>query len=1028
MIRGGMADETLVGAMYNLGVYEANPPAYSFVVNDRYLDGESDIFTAVFNGRSVNFILRYQDGVEAIPLEPSNVKIKCLPGEKSSILGWEITDEEGNRYIFMQTEWSSVTREGTVETNSLRETFYISSWYLSQVFPVNKPLIEYEYYKSVNPNSWFGDNILIQKIITRSTVNYIYGEPIIEHPYDFSKYKNDFDGELRNAYLCFHLDNDDYYLLLRRNGVYNSMNDMYFNASLNELLPERIMRNMKTMGMLYDLTYVDQAYQELIRILDEMIHECKMEFSSDNIRQAIFHLERAKNIVIDCRNEVDEVDQKYVYQYGCQTIKSPMLKKISSANSTVEFEYRKEGSEDFSLNKVIVRDVNNDSIKSIHLYRSDPDRKVLDEIASHDKDGKKVSNIKFDYYGFVSDRVIVNIHGYYIGFSGPLSDYNYKNGHRFYDGYDGNTMNNSLKTIKMSSGADIELYYESNTCDLLLNDNGKRNQVRHVFGGIRIACLRIVDKLSGKTDDILYNYVYGTYVLPELVSSLKINYPGGFKDWLIFDRLYNPGPDAYVKTGNNGIYYSRVWESFRGKGTVQYNFVVPDTSSATYNYWEIGNPLGTCFYNEKGCLRKVIRYEYDEELALAGRKYFTQIKPCEYYVAEDALVRKYGGDPYFEDNMRKRLRPVLPTDQTYRISCGYTTFLKRISEYYFEGDSSFPSDKDGAKESPCYMKTEFDYDISRSTFPIKKTVTTSDGTTSIEIVKRALDFDDGTDASIALLKEKNMVGVPLKVQSKVLESDGTERLLFEQVNRYEKFGQEWDYNMLLAETNEYACDGKSEERTGSLFGFDRAIYDKTTILYAGEQNVFFPVAMERQGGRTEIRYDSRTGNRMLEVPFALENSVAVCDYRRFDDLMYKPLLKLPNALAIKYKLVVLTTSPNAGKVTLAIKKSGATLNREFSTRANYRGPQIFDLDLTSVAGIEEISLSGKTEELEYIMLVPFDREFSAASYNADGTVYCKFDHNGQAERYEYDGSGRVIRTFDGDGNLLKENSYNVVIR
>ena len=200
-----------------------------------------------------------------------------------------------------------------MEANSLKAVSYISSWYLSNIQPVNESLIEYEYYNCVSPNTWFGDSILNQTMTTRTTVKYNYGEPIIEHPYDFSKYKSDFDREIQDAYSCFRLDNDDYYFLLRRNGFYNSMSDLYLNVSLKDLLPDRIIRNMKTMGMLYDLTYVNQAYKELIRILDEMIGECKMEASTDNIRLAISHLERAKNIVIDCRNEVDEIYLKDVY-------------------------------------------------------------------------------------------------------------------------------------------------------------------------------------------------------------------------------------------------------------------------------------------------------------------------------------------------------------------------------------------------------------------------------------------------------------------------------------------------------------------------------------------------------------------------------------------------------------------------------------------------------------------------------------------------------------------------------------------
>lgn len=81
-----------------------------------------------------------------------------------------------------------------------------------------------------------------------------------------------------------------------------------------------------------------------------------------------------------------------------------------------------------------------------------------------------------------------------------------------------------------------------------------------------------------------------------------------------------------------------------------------------------------------------------------------------------------------------------------------------------------------------------------------------------------------------------------------------------------------------------------------------------------------------------------------------------------------------------------------------------------------------------MTGISKIRLSDRYDCPKYVALVPAGGEFEATSYNADGTVYCRFDHNCQAERYEYDSAGRMVKVFDRDGNLLKENSYNVVVQ
>lgn len=1019
MIRGGITDENPSrGAAYNWD-YLAQGAIAALGVNERQADGESDIFTAVFNGRSVNFVIRVQDAcIKAIPLEPTDVKIECL-SPQPPIYGWKITDEEGNVYTFAAAEWCGVVREGTVESNSLAEPYYISSWFLLNILPVNKPLIEYEYYRNVNQYDEDRDSVLYRHVSSRTTVRYLYGEPVVEHPCDFSKYKVDFDLEIDRAYWNFQWENTNYYDRIIHSELYNSLNDFYQNASLDRIIPLRILQNLKTMGILYDLKYVNQAYRGLITVLDEMILECNSSPSTPNIRQIITHLNNAKQIVINCREEVNEVYQKDVYQFNWRAVKSPMLKRIKSVSNVIEFKYSRGILKNFLLDKIIVYDMNNDSVRSICLTRDDPYKALPNEISFHDRLGEKVSNIKFDYYDFDCDHIRTNIYGDYIGYTGPTSEL-YRSKQRFFYHGDDNSFYNSLKTIHVSNDVEIGLYYSLNEIALAFNGREKYGEC----GGIRIGAINITDKLTGKVDEVYYNYSKGTYVLPQIGNNLTINYPSGFSDVLHFDRLYNSGPDAYVKQGNNGVYYSVVRETFGEKGYIIYNFEVPDMSDSTYNYWNIGKPLGMSFYSSNGRLQKVIRYEYDEKLALPNKKYIDQIKACEYYVSPYGAPAKYGNDPYFKDNMEKRLEPILPRNQGYRIAYDYGVYLKRISEYDFES-ASFSGRTDYLKESSCYKKTEFEYDPVRSTFPVKTTVTGGDGTKYVEIVKRALDFDDSEDAGIPLLKASNMVGVPLKIQVKVVDHDGAERLLTEQVYRYEK--AEMFNNVLLTHVYEYAHDGTSVERVGRLFGFDETMYDKTTVIYEPD-GLWTPISTENRGDRMEMQHDYWTGNIVMRASLVPKNSVAACDYKRYKILRRRPAFKFSNALSIKYKLIVVTTSMVAENISLTIKKGETTTTRSFTTKANYLGPQMFDLDLTAITGIEEISMPTLNEHLVYVALVPTDCEFEATSYNADGTVYCKFDHNGQTERYEYDGAGRVNRVFDRDGNLLQEKSYHVVIQ
>lgn len=1009
-VRGGIADETKDKGIINYLPPKSESFPSVYFVNCRYRDGESDIFTAVFGGRTVNFFIRYEDEnglrIEAVPLEPTNVKIECIGGGPHALNGWVITDEEGNIYCFSANETTMVTREGTMETNSINDQYYTSAWYLSTIHTIDGANIQYNYDYGTDA----------EKTFSRTTIDYRYGMPVIDRPYDFRKYKPEFDQEIQIA--AHYLGLDIYATRIQQTAFYNSLEDFYQHASLDEVWPEKIIQNNKTMGILYNLTYVEKAYQEIIGILDDIINSCNRQTSSQYIREALIHLNKAKDIVIACREEINEVWQKNIYLYSLQEIHFPYLRQISYPGGYIEFSYASFKSKFRLLNEVTIRDVNRDIIKLIRLNNISINadgivRPLLNEISFHDKEKNKVSNIVMNYYGSVDYPYITNIYGYYAKYRGNYHDIDYINKHRFDVTNDDNAAYCSLKTIKIAADAEIELSYETNSCNQSLSG--------YSYGGIRIGKIKTKDLISGKEDRINYLYdVMGCYVNTCLTNSMTINYAAGFQDFLLFDRIVNTGPDAYIKTGNNGVYYPVVTEHIEGKSIIIYRFIVPGQQDSVYHYWNIGKPLGVSCYNAKGTLQKVIRYEYDDQSALANQRFIDQIKACEYYCDMNYLFYQYGDNPDFVNNIRKRVDQVLP-DQKYRISYGYDTYLKRISEYDFDEYTPIEAWPEYLSTSSSYKITEYDYDFSKSTFPVKTTITSSDGSKSIEMVKRALDFDDTADPVIPLLKQKNMVGLPLKVQLKVVESNGVEKLLAERVNKYTG---EWP---LLTGIYDYRYDGKATERENHLFGFNPEEYEATRISYKCN-GLYLPVSIEKQGQRSVYQYDFMTGNVVFETSFVPENSVVACDYRRFKTLYGTPAFELQNAPSLKYKLYVISHRPQPGEISLSVKSSGSVSAHRFIINANDWGPQAFDLDLTALSSIEEISLPDAWKNLVYIALVPVDAEFEARSYNADGSVFCQFDHTGQAQRYEYDAAGRLSRVFDREGNILKEMNYHVVVQ
>ena len=86
----------------------------------------------------------------------------------------------------------------------------------------------------------------------------------------------------------------------------------------------------------------------------------------------------------------------------------------------------------------------------------------------------------------------------------------------------------------------------------------------------------------------------------------------------------------------------------------------------------------------------------------------------------------------------------------------------------------------------------------------------------------------------------------------------------------------------------------------------------------------------------------------------------------------------------------------------------------------------FEIDIRSYEGVVSVQvIKPPYENLVYMALVPEGIEFEAISYNVDGTVFCKFNQNGQVEFDEYDMAGRLVRVKDQNGNVIKENRYNV---
>lgn len=114
---------------------------YLRYISENKRDAEPDIFSFSFNGRSGKFFFDPDGNIILQSVE--NLKLEYILDISGQIISWEITDEEGNVYLF-GTE-SCIERTKKIYPPSGNED-YISSWYLLSVHTANnEDVFSFEY-------------------------------------------------------------------------------------------------------------------------------------------------------------------------------------------------------------------------------------------------------------------------------------------------------------------------------------------------------------------------------------------------------------------------------------------------------------------------------------------------------------------------------------------------------------------------------------------------------------------------------------------------------------------------------------------------------------------------------------------------------------------------------------------------------------------------------------------------------------------------------------------------------------------
>lgn len=1045
VMRGGVPDERAnVGYIHSVG----NAPVLATdlkSVSAHRRDGEVDIFTVSFNGNKVNFIIKKtSSGIDVEPLERTNVKIACEASSNAqNINGWIVTDENGERYIYRQPEWTrNIVKKEMVGTNNIQNESYISSWYLTKIEIPGATDIDF-YYKKIDNDIVTVDQGVKDYASSSSyseykRIKFYYGSPMIEYPFDFAKYKMDYDRAMRDAQSAIEAERFAAHVA----GVY--MQDMRgidwsFNGAYNSMTYFNIEHHLfNVMGSMGEFARVPIGSRGIVESLDKLIRDLS---SYPSVTR---HLERARQLVVTALTETREKRTAEDLLSTKYQITSPVLDKIVTLDKEIQFDIT-----NGKITDIMMNDYKGDLIQKIVLSRNG---NKITKIAWLDRNRKEVNNCVFSY-----------------GLGGKWWTV--------------------LTRIMLASKGSISMNYENNYC-------AKPDTVE----GCRLKTLITCDE-NGGVDTVKYRYPYpGSLVYHFVRKWDSIRYPGT-KDILLSEDPFYKG-NVYVNSGNNGIYYHYVEEEVVGKGTNTYLYSIPkpseENANKSYPFWLAGIPLAKASYDKNGNLVACEKSKYYTDLSVGALKHgegffvngadqvkytktLSQVKPSEYYMDFDSLYSYYRKQPrillykegymitnevYFDPvtlfhaNIRPRTEFKSP-QQAYTLVYGGKTLLKESKKYLFSGVvSSAPSIEHLTGNLPTGARlvadVEYRYDnLAVHVKPTSEIHHLTNGDQQVVARRTPLDFSTGVAGWIDEMRGLNVVDLPVREQVLLRKAGASVyRLLTENVTTFGKKVVEGDRVVFVSEkSSEYSGTGEQQIAL-ALPGTDTKLftcavgdYRESTYSYAQMNREYLPVQVKTPSTRTAYCYDQGRNNLILIVDdVAKSNTDAVDRYRvsflKTGQEIEDPRVAgvdLPTSLEVtpvesvnKFR-VFMMIKPLASSINISysVQHGGGTVNLTSGSRGVTTGEwQLlsFDINVASYSSVSKINVSmPRTGEVACGVIVPWNATFEATSFDPFGQIFCKFNQLGQVERYEYDDAGRLSKKYDRDGNILEVYNYETLL-
>lgn len=894
-VRGGIPDENnLYGYIWTEN--DATPLEEDIAkVNRHERDGESDVFTAVFGGQSVSFIIRKNSDnqIYAEPLQRTNVRIECESRSGSQIDGWIVTDANGNRYIYRQKEWTcNLNKQDAVSFNGIWNKEYLSSWYLTCIEPVNNDPIHF-YYLGGNPSYANSEYSSVVRYNNTYLTNYVYGRPMVTHTFDFSKYKSEFDSAISQAMrsiqdqnIRLQVDNQMY--------IYISQGVWIKNPNF-DLTSKQMRQNTRIMGMAADFKQVESASEELINLLSGL--EAMYEKTNWN---ASFYFSQARRAVEKSLEDVEYITERTVSSGSSCKIYSPVLSRICCREQLLFYYTAEHG-------KLECVESQTHFQKRISGYRLSYSKNYLSSLASYGKDSLAIGRMDFHYYeetGTVG--VMSDVYGYK---KRKSNDANAPFDTMLDEEY---AKIGSLEEITLADGGRIRIDYELNRYSPAEYD---------CYGGIRIKSLLTDNKAENKVDTVTYRYEIGCppyYIFP---SNNESKGNSSVTDHITYSRMKFKG-NAILCPGNNGMYYACVFETVAGKGSQAYLFNLANNyySNMAYPYWLCGLPVTTVTMDNEGNLKRILQNIYYTdcwldnssfpEIPCSNQENFVHLDSASYHKSlpqvladEDYMDREYLEDFYrnqesvvinssayyspYHDFYLVNIAPRIPSKSnslSYKLFYGGATLLKEQVEYRFtEGPGSDVQQWD--QNAVPFSRTVYYYDnLCRNVSPTRVVTYDSKGDSCVTHVLRVADMDTASHEAVSKMKEKNIVAPVVK---QAVVKNGC--LVEESVSEYH-----------VAETGKGCFFGLSkvssyipEHPVTSFFGNEHLLYAYGEENYRNRKvcgfdsighTSYMPVAVEEGGTRNAFYYDCFYKRKLLSAENCASGKLLAMDCIPFEPM------------------------------------------------------------------------------------------------------------------------------------------------